>query len=126
MSAYPTLQSQNYQQLDNSFASKVMMCSMAGLMGAGLMNEGSDTQGLSFVPFLSYFSNLRLGPLDSSSLIYGFKLSLILGTVFYVLSPYFFSPVAFKTKTWLPNQNLKPNQTLCLPICMISEKHLVK
>lgn len=96
MSAYPTLQSQNYQQLDNSFASKVMMCSMAGLMGAGLMNEGSDTQGLSFVPFLSYFSNLRLGPLDSSSLIYAFKLSLILGTVFYVLSPYFFNPMPFK------------------------------
>lgn len=116
MSAYPTLQSQNYQQLDNSFASKVMMCSMAGLMGAGLMNEGSDTQGLSFVPFLSYFSNLRLGPLDSSSLIYGFKLSLILGTVFYVLSPYFFSPVAFKnqdlasqSKSETESDSLSPN-----------------
>lgn len=88
--AYPTLQSQNQQMDNSSFASKVMMCSMAGLMGAGLMNEGGDTQGLSFVPFFSYITNLRIGPWDSTSLLYAFKLSLILGTVFYVLSPYFF------------------------------------
>lgn len=93
LAAYSALQSQDLQSqtINNSLASKVMMCSMATLMGAGLMNEGSDTQGLSFFPGLSFLSSLKVGPWDTSSVIYGFKLLLVLGTIYYVVSPLFYA-----------------------------------
>lgn len=92
MSAYPNLQQDPRQGFNgNGFASKVMMCSMAGLMGAGLMGEGSDTQGLSVLPFTGIFTNFKVGTWDSSSILFGVKLSLILGTVLYVLAPSLFA-----------------------------------
>lgn len=82
-----------YQQREqgSNFASKAMMLSMAGIMGAGLMNEGSsDMRGLSALPVFSFISTTAIGPLNSTSVLFALKIALILGTVVYLIAPSLF------------------------------------
>ncbi|KAF5123088.1 hypothetical protein DV495_004074 [Geotrichum candidum] len=77
--AYPTNNSGN-------FTSKAMMLSMAGLLGAGLVND-NNLQGLSALPVFAF---LPTSTIDVSSVLFSFKVMLILGTLLYLLSPSLF------------------------------------
>lgn len=99
MQQYPTnysyeMQPPNAPQQSGKMASKVMMMSMAGLMGAGMMGGADDgSRGLSgaAVPLFSSLSQYQLGTLTLSSIIFGVKLFLIVSTIAYVLFPALFA-----------------------------------
>lgn len=92
MPAYPQ------PQHNPNYMSKAMMLSMAGMMGAGLMNNG-EMQGLSAVPFFSFFSSTaRFGPWTGQQLLFTLKLTLILGTVLSLVVPSLFDSSAPKDK----------------------------
>ncbi|KAA8908019.1 hypothetical protein TRICI_004846 [Trichomonascus ciferrii] len=79
---YPTTKSQT--------ASKFMMCSMAGMMGAGMMQDSGvvdNSRGLYFFMPSSLFSFLNR--VDTGLIFNVLRLSLIVATVVYVISPYF-------------------------------------
>lgn len=75
---------------NNGYASKAMMMSMAGLMGASLIPDGSDMQGLSALPFFSFLSTASIGPWNLQSLLFAFKFALVIGTVLYLVAPSLF------------------------------------
>ncbi|KAF5096511.1 hypothetical protein D0Z00_002752 [Geotrichum galactomycetum] len=85
--AYPTNNSGN-------FASKAMMLSMAGLLGAGLVND-NNLQGLSALPVFAF---LPASTVDVSSVLFSFKVMLILGTLLYLLSPSLFDSATSKNQ----------------------------
>lgn len=86
MSAYP-------QREPNNYASKAMMLSMAGLMGAGMMNDGNDLRGLSALPVFSFLSS---SPFNPESVVFALKVALIAGTVLYLVAPSLFDSSAPK------------------------------
>lgn len=75
---------------NNGYASKAMMLSMAGIMGAGLMGDGSDMQGLAALPFFSFLSSASIGPWNVHSLLFAFKFLLVAGTILYLVVPSLF------------------------------------
>lgn len=100
MQQYPTNFSYDMQptnmpsQQSGKMASKVMMMSMAGLMGAGMMGGVDDgSRGLSgaAVPLFSSLSQLQIGTYSLSSILFGVKLFLIVSTVAYILFPALFA-----------------------------------
>lgn len=88
MPAYPQRESGNY-------ASKAMMLSMAGIMGAGLMNDGNDMHGLSALPVFSFMSSTRL-PINPQSILFALKVTLIAGTLIYLVLPSLFGSPSMK------------------------------
>lgn len=71
-------------------ASKFMMCSMAGLMGAGMMQDSGvvdNSRGLYF--FMPSSLTPFLSRVDTGLIFNILRLSLIVATVVYVVSPYF-------------------------------------
>lgn len=71
-------------------ASKFMMCSMAGLMGAGMMQDSGvvdNSRGLYF--FMPSSLSPFLNRVDTGLIFNILRLSLIVATVVYVISPYF-------------------------------------
>lgn len=96
MPAYPQGHPGMPPQNNNNYASKAMMLSMAGIMGAGLMNDGSDMHGLSAIPLFSFTSSAHIGPWGVQSLLYAFKFALILGTVLYLVAPSLFDTPSSK------------------------------
>lgn len=88
-SAYPATNQKS------KVASKAMMLSMAGLMGAGLMNENSDMQGLSALPIFSFLAS---SPFDAHSVLFALKVALIAGTVLYIFAPTLFDSPSPKSE----------------------------
>lgn len=82
---HPAMPPQN-----NGYASKAMMMSMAGIMGAGLMSDGSEMQSLAALPFFSFISSASIGPWSMQSLLFAFKFALVAGTILYLLAPSLF------------------------------------
>lgn len=92
MPAYPQ------PQHNPNYMSKAMMLSMAGIMGAGLMNNG-DMHGLSALPFFSNLSlSTKFGPWTGQQLLFMLKFSLILGTILYLIAPGLFDSYAPQDK----------------------------
>lgn len=89
----PNLVAQAYPSSNSgNFVSKAMMLSMAGMLGAGLVND-NNIQGLSSLPVFAF---LPASSVDISSVLFSFKVMLIFGTVLYLLSPSLFSSAPAK------------------------------
>lgn len=95
MPAYPQGHPGMPQQ-NNGYASKAMMMSMAGIMGAGLMSDGSDMQGLSSIPLFSFLSSASLGPINVKTLLVAFKFLLVAGTILFLIVPSLFDSASQK------------------------------
>lgn len=109
MPAYPQGRHPELPSNGSNYASKALMLSMAGIMGAGLMNDGSDMRGLSALPIFSFASSANLGPWSPQSLLFAFKIALIAGTVLYIIAPSLLDshgPSTKNAKTQPSNQHL--------------------
>lgn len=82
--AYP----QQQPQFKSQAASKFMLCSMAGLMGAGMMQDSSstpgDSRGLYALPLVLSSGKVH----DISGVLHLLRVSMIIATVVYIVAPY--------------------------------------